>query len=69
MIRRIFIKDDDVESLVKILKGLNPPTTVHFERFANILISVGQRSSSSDRIYSYRHRTGGSFQFVNSLLS
>ena len=43
--------DDDIDSLIKILKGVNPPTIVDFDRLANVLIAVGQRISSSDKVY------------------
>lgn len=43
--------NDDIESLKNILEGINPPTPVDFDRLANLLIAVGQRISTSDKIY------------------
>ncbi len=42
---------DDIDGLKKIIIGVNPPTPVDFDRLANILIAVGQRISTSNKIY------------------
>ncbi|GBF32468.1 hypothetical protein DCCM_0664 [Desulfocucumis palustris] len=42
---------DDVESLQKVLEGINIPTPVDFDRFANILIAVGDMINRSDKVY------------------
>lgn len=42
---------DDIDSLKKILNGINAPSPVDFDRLANILIAVGQRISNSNKIY------------------
>lgn len=42
---------DDMESLDKVLKGLNPPTTVDIDRFANVLLSISNYITNSNRIY------------------
>lgn len=42
---------DDIQSLRGILNKTNPSTTVDFDRLANVLIALGERISSSDKVY------------------
>lgn len=42
---------DDVESLKKVLKDSNPPTTVDIDRLANVLLSISNHITNSNKIF------------------
>jgi hypothetical protein len=42
---------DDMESLKKVLEGSNPATTVDIDRLANVLISISNYITNSDKLF------------------